>query len=139
MADRTARIRDQLDSLPAQMRQDNSSGRQEPSADHRLRNNVSSHRGPLRRGPQASRSCGRDSTRASGHCCRSHHAGRPAQQPAGRLSNPSIEKRSSEVWKILGAVKAQFSTFGEIFAKVQKKLRRATSDIETVGTKTRSM
>jgi DNA recombination protein RmuC len=51
----------------------------------------------------------------------------------------AIEKRSSEVWKILGAVKAQFDTFGEVLAKVQRKLVQATSDIETVGTKTRSM
>ena len=51
----------------------------------------------------------------------------------------AIEKRSSEVWKILGAVKAQFDTFGEVLAKVQRKLLQATSDIETVGTKARSM
>ena len=51
----------------------------------------------------------------------------------------AIEKRSSEVWKILGAVKAQFSTFGDILAKVQKKLQQATNDIETVGTKARTM
>jgi DNA recombination protein RmuC len=51
----------------------------------------------------------------------------------------AIEKRSSEVWKILGAVKAQFDTFGEVLAKVQRKLLQATTDIETVGTKARSM
>jgi len=51
----------------------------------------------------------------------------------------AIEKRSSEVWKILSAVKAQFSTFGEVLAKVQRKLQQATNDIETVGTKARSM
>jgi DNA recombination protein RmuC len=51
----------------------------------------------------------------------------------------AIEKRSSEVWKVLGAVKAQFDTFGEVLTKVQKKLVQATSDIETVGTKARSM
>jgi DNA recombination protein RmuC len=51
----------------------------------------------------------------------------------------AIEKRSSEVWKILGAVKAQFSAFGDVLARVQKKLQQATSDIETVGTKARTM
>ncbi len=51
----------------------------------------------------------------------------------------AIEKRSSEVWKILGAVKTQFDSFGEVLAKVQRKLAQATSDIETVGTKARSM
>ena len=43
------------------------------------------------------------------------------------------------MWKILGAVKAQFSTFGDILLKVQKKLQQATNDIETVGTKARTM
>jgi DNA recombination protein RmuC len=51
----------------------------------------------------------------------------------------AIEKRSSEVWKILGAVKVQFDSFGEVLAKVQRKLLQATNDIETVGTKARSM
>ena len=51
----------------------------------------------------------------------------------------AIEKRSSEVWKILGAVKTQFSTFGDILAKVQRKLQQATSEIETVGSKARTM
>jgi DNA recombination protein RmuC len=51
----------------------------------------------------------------------------------------AIEKRSSEVWKILGAVKVQFDSFGDVLAKVQRKLVQATSDIETVGTKARSM
>jgi len=51
----------------------------------------------------------------------------------------AIEKRSSEVWKVLGAVKAQFGTFGEVLAKVQKKLQSATTDIESVGSRTRTM
>ncbi len=51
----------------------------------------------------------------------------------------AIEKRSSEVWRILSAVKSQFSTFGDVLAKVQRKLQQATSDIETVGTKARTM
>ena len=51
----------------------------------------------------------------------------------------AIEKRSAEVWQVLGAVKAQFDAFGEVLAKVQKKLQQATSDIETVGTKARTM
>lgn len=51
----------------------------------------------------------------------------------------AIEKQSSEVWKVLGAVKAQFGTFGDILAKVQKKLQSATSDIEAVGAKAQTM
>ena len=51
----------------------------------------------------------------------------------------AIEKRSGEVWKILGAVKAQFDAFGEILSKVQRKLQQATNEIEVVGTKARTM
>jgi DNA recombination protein RmuC len=51
----------------------------------------------------------------------------------------AIEKRSGEVWKILGAIKAQFDTFGEILSKVQRKLQQATNEIEVVGTKARTM
>ncbi|MGA9578073.1 MAG: DNA recombination protein RmuC, partial [Terrimicrobiaceae bacterium] len=47
--------------------------------------------------------------------------------------------RSGEVWKILGAVKAQFDAFGEILSKVQRKLQQATNEIEVVGTKARTM
>ena len=32
----------------------------------------------------------------------------------------AIEKRSSEVWELLGAVKTQFSKFGEVLAKTKK-------------------
>jgi len=50
----------------------------------------------------------------------------------------AIEKRSSEVWKLLGAVKTQFSLFGEVLNNAQRKLRGAGDDIEKlVGTRTR--
>ncbi|MDR1818190.1 MAG: DNA recombination protein RmuC [Puniceicoccales bacterium] len=37
----------------------------------------------------------------------------------------AIQKRSSEVWKLLAAIKTQFGTFGDLLAKVQKKLDEA--------------
>ena len=36
----------------------------------------------------------------------------------------AIEKRSSEVWRTLGAVKTEFGKFGDVLDSVQKKLRR---------------
>jgi DNA recombination protein RmuC len=41
----------------------------------------------------------------------------------------AIEKRSSEVWELLGAVKTEFGRFGEVLAKTKKKLKEATSTI----------
>jgi DNA recombination protein RmuC len=51
----------------------------------------------------------------------------------------AIEKRSSEVWEILGAIKTQFSTFGDILEKTKKKLQQATSVIDQAGVKSRAI
>ncbi|GHT13480.1 DNA recombination protein RmuC [Bacteroidia bacterium] len=51
----------------------------------------------------------------------------------------AIEKRSSEVWEILGAVKTQFSTFGDILEKTKKKLQQAASVIDQAGVKSRAI
>ena len=51
----------------------------------------------------------------------------------------AIEKRSSEVWKILGAVKTEFGKFGEILAKTKKKLVEATNVIDQTGVRTRAI
>lgn len=51
-----------------------------------------------------------------------------------------IEKRSSEVWRILGAVKTEFEKFGDILEKAKNKIRLAGDDIEDlVGKRTRVM
>ena len=51
----------------------------------------------------------------------------------------AIEKRSSEVWQLLGAVKTEFGLFGGILEKTQKKLLEATNTIEKAGAKTRKI
>lgn len=50
----------------------------------------------------------------------------------------AIQKRSGEVWRILGAVKMEFSKFGDLISKAQKKISDAHQDLdELVGTRTR--
>lgn len=49
----------------------------------------------------------------------------------------AIEKRSSEVWQILGAVKSEFGKFGEILDKTQKKLQEASNVIDKANVRTR--
>ena len=49
----------------------------------------------------------------------------------------AIEKRSSEVWHLLGAVKTQFTLFGNILEKTQRKLKEASSSIEDAGQRSR--
>jgi DNA recombination protein RmuC len=51
----------------------------------------------------------------------------------------ALERRSSEVWKVLGAVKNEFSKFGEVLAKTKKKLDEAASNIEMAERRTRVM
>ncbi len=51
----------------------------------------------------------------------------------------AIEKRSSEVWKLLGAVKTEFGKFGDILEKTQKKLTEASNNIGEASQKTRSI
>lgn len=48
----------------------------------------------------------------------------------------AIEKRSHEVWKVLGAVKKEFEAFGENLAKTKKKLEEAADNIEKAQKKT---
>ncbi|WP_245625100.1 DNA recombination protein RmuC [Paenibacillus stellifer] len=51
----------------------------------------------------------------------------------------AIEKRSSDVWQLLGAVKTEFGTFGGILDKTYKKLQEASNTIETASRKTRTI
>jgi DNA recombination protein RmuC len=51
----------------------------------------------------------------------------------------AIEKRSSEVWQLLGAVKTEFGTFGGILEKTQKKLQEASNVIEQAGVRSRAI
>jgi DNA recombination protein RmuC len=49
----------------------------------------------------------------------------------------AIQKRSSEVWEVLGAVKTEFGRYADILVKVQKKLQEANNTVETGLTRTR--
>ena len=51
----------------------------------------------------------------------------------------ALEKRSAEVWEVLGAVKTEFSKFGEVLAKTKRKLDEASSTIELAQTRSNVM
>lgn len=51
----------------------------------------------------------------------------------------AIEQRSSEVWKLLGAVKNDFGRFAEVLEKTQQRLRQASDSIDTAFTRTRAI
>ncbi|MBM4267102.1 MAG: DNA recombination protein RmuC [Deltaproteobacteria bacterium] len=51
----------------------------------------------------------------------------------------AIQERSSEVWKLLGAVKAEFGKFGDLLDGVKKKLDQASSTMEDAARKSRTI
>lgn len=51
----------------------------------------------------------------------------------------AIEKRSSEVWQVLGAVKSQFGKFGDLLDATHKKLVESANKIESAATTSRQI
>ncbi len=51
----------------------------------------------------------------------------------------ALEKRSAEVWEVLGAVKTEFGKFGDVLDKTQQKLREASDTIDKAKTRTNVM
>jgi DNA recombination protein RmuC len=51
----------------------------------------------------------------------------------------AIEKRSAEVWSLLGAVRTEFSKFGQVLEKTSKKLQEAGNHIDAAAVRTRSI
>jgi DNA recombination protein RmuC len=51
----------------------------------------------------------------------------------------AIEKRSSEVWKLLSQVKTEFTNFGDILDKTRKKLSEAANVIDSAGVRSRAI
>ncbi len=51
----------------------------------------------------------------------------------------AIERRSSEVWELLGAVKTEFANFGGILEKTRKKIMEAGNTIEKAAVRSRAI
>ena len=51
----------------------------------------------------------------------------------------AIEKRSSEVWHILGAVRTEFGKYNEVVDRLAKQLNTAAKSVESLGVRTRAM
>jgi len=52
----------------------------------------------------------------------------------------AIEKRSSEVWNVLGAVKTEFDKFGDVLQATQQRLEQANNELDKlVGVRTRQI
>ncbi|MCL1978994.1 MAG: DNA recombination protein RmuC [Methanomassiliicoccaceae archaeon] len=51
----------------------------------------------------------------------------------------AIERRSSEVWELLGAVKTEFGKYSAVMDSIKKKIDSAAKEIDTVGTRSRAI
>ncbi|PRA10180.1 DNA recombination protein RmuC [Arthrobacter sp. MYb211] len=51
----------------------------------------------------------------------------------------AIEKRSSEVWQVLSAAKAEFRKYGDVWDKLEKQLSTAQNTVKEAGTRTRAV
>jgi DNA recombination protein RmuC len=51
----------------------------------------------------------------------------------------ALEKRSAEVWQVLGAVKTEFARFADVLAKLKAQLQTASNTIDAAETRTRQM
>ena len=52
----------------------------------------------------------------------------------------AIQKRSGEVWKVLGAVKTEFDRFGDVLEATQKRLEQTSTELDKlVGVRTRQI
>ena len=51
----------------------------------------------------------------------------------------AIEKRSSEVWQVLGAIKTQFNKFGDLLEATKKKLQESANKIDAATTTSRQI
>lgn len=51
----------------------------------------------------------------------------------------AIEKRTSEVWQLLGVVKSEFSKFGDLLDKTNKKLQEISTTMELASKKTKTI
>ncbi len=51
----------------------------------------------------------------------------------------AVERRTSEIWELLGAVKTEFGKFGEVLEKTKQKLDAASREIDQAGVRSRSI
>ena len=51
----------------------------------------------------------------------------------------ALEKRSSEVWQVLGAVKTEFGKFGDVLAKVKAQTQTVLNTLDSAETRSRAM
>jgi DNA anti-recombination protein RmuC len=51
----------------------------------------------------------------------------------------ALQKRSSEVWQLLGAIKGEFDKYGDVVSSLARQLNAASNSVDSLGRRTRVM
>ena len=51
----------------------------------------------------------------------------------------ALQKRSSEVWQLLGAIKGEFDKYGDVVGSLARQLNAASNSVDSLGRRTRVM
>jgi DNA recombination protein RmuC len=51
----------------------------------------------------------------------------------------AVEQRTSEVWKVLGAVKTEFGKFGDVLARTRQQLQTVSRSLDTAEVRSRAI
>jgi DNA recombination protein RmuC len=51
----------------------------------------------------------------------------------------ALQKRSSEVWQLLGAIKGEFDKYGDMVGSLARQLNAASNSVDSLGKRTRAM
>ena len=51
----------------------------------------------------------------------------------------ALQKRSSEVWQLLGAIKGEFDKYGDVVGSLARQLNAASNSVDSLGKRTRAM
>jgi len=51
----------------------------------------------------------------------------------------ALQKRSSEVWQLLGAIKGEFDKYGDVVSSLARQLNAASNSVDNLGRRTRVM
>jgi DNA anti-recombination protein RmuC/MFS family permease len=105
----------------------------------RLRHHVRAHRGAVCRSVAAARPRREHPARLQGDAHRPTTLLATLSSLQMGFRTLALEKRSAEVWEVLGAVKTEFMKFGDVLAKTKKKLDEASNTIDAAQRRTRAM
>jgi hypothetical protein len=111
----------------------------QPSAHLGIRDPLYSDRKPVRRSAAAAWPVRTAAAGVPGDDRRADKLGGAADVIPNGLSVVGTQKRSSEVWQLLGSIKTEFDRYGTVVNTLSRQLTTASNSVENLGRRTRAM